>query len=62
MRPRPVASLPVRDRSDPERNQRIIIVECALQVSLRGDKNLAMDLSQRLNAFNQPPLNAALET
>jgi hypothetical protein len=54
--------LPVDDRSYRDRNQRNVIVEQALQHSLGREKNLAVDLSQRPDAFSPLPLNAAKKT
>jgi hypothetical protein len=38
-----------------------VIVECALQRSLGPNNNLAVYLSQRINAFSPLPFNAAVD-
>ena len=45
MWPRLIKSSPVHDRSYRDWDQRTVIVECALQRSLRRNNNLAVDLS-----------------
>jgi hypothetical protein len=52
---------PVRDRSYRDWIHRIGIVEYAFRASLASSNNLAVDLSQRINAFSPPPFNAALD-
>jgi hypothetical protein len=44
-----------------EGNQQTAIVEYALQRSLGPNNNLAVDLSQRINAFSPLPFNAAVD-
>jgi len=52
---------PVHHRSYRDSYQRTVIVEYALQRSLGPNNNLAVDLSQRINAFSPLPFNAAVD-
>jgi hypothetical protein len=52
---------PVHDRSYRGCNQRIVVVEYALQRSLGPNNNLAVDLCYRINAFSPLPFNAAVD-
>ena len=49
------------DRSDRDWNQRTVVVEKQLQHSLGPNNKLAVDLSQRINAFSPLPFNAAVD-
>jgi hypothetical protein len=51
---------PIHNLSYRDWNQRTVIVEYALPRSLGPNNNLAVDLSQRINAFNPLPFNAAV--
>jgi hypothetical protein len=61
MWPRPIKSLPIQDRSNGGWNERIVIVEYALQRSLGRNNNWAVKLSCRLNEFSPLPFNAAMD-
>jgi hypothetical protein len=51
----------VHHRSYRDSNQRTVIVEYALQRSLGPNNNLAVYLSQRINAFSPLPFNPAVD-
>ena len=52
---------PVRERSYRDWNQRTVIVEYVLQRSLGRNNNLAVDLSERLDAFSPLLFDAAMD-
>ena len=58
---RPIKLSPVHGSFYRHWNHRIVIVEYALQRSFGLNNNLAVDLSQRINAFCPLPINAAVD-
>ena len=53
---------PVRERSYWDWNQRTVIVEYVLQRSRSRNENLAVDLSERLDALSPLLFDAAMDT
>jgi len=58
---RPIKSPPVRQRFYRDWNQRTVIVEHVLQRPLGRNKNVAVDLSERLDAFSPLLFDAAMD-
>jgi hypothetical protein len=54
-------SSPVHDRSDPDWNQRTVIVEQTVQHSPSRNSDLAVALSQRFDLSSPLPFNATME-
>ena len=53
---------PVRERSFRNWNQRAVSLQYVLQRSVSRNKNSAVDLSERLDAFSPLPFDAAMHT
>jgi hypothetical protein len=56
-----ITSSPVHDRSDRDRNQRTVMVDCGLQRSVCRNNELATHPAKQLDAFGPLPFNATME-